>query len=134
MLYERFIEVGRVCYVRLGEYAGKTCVVVDLVDQKHLLVDGPTTGVPRCVMRLNQVAITDLKITIPRGCKSKKVRCELTKEDISTKFLSTGLSLKAEAQKSKSALGDFDRFKIRVSKTAHNRKVRTTVRKLKKSL
>ena len=133
MLYQRFIEVGRVCYIRIGDHTGKICTVVDLVDQKHLLVDGPTSGVPRCVLRLNQVSLTDLKIDIPRGCKSKKVRSELTKEDINAKFLTTSLSKKAEGKKSKALLGDFGRFKSRVSKTSLNRKIRTLSRKLKKS-
>lgn len=133
MLYQRFIEVGRVCYIRIGDNCGKICTVVDLVDQKHLLVDGPTSGVPRCVVRLNQLALTDLKINIPRGCKSKKVRIELTKEDINTKFLATSLSKKAEAKKTKAGLGDFERFKLRVSKTAVNRKIRSLSRQLKKS-
>ena len=133
MLYQRYIEIGRVCYIRLGDHAGKTCVVVDMVDQKHLLVDGPETGVPRCVLRLNQVAITDLKITIPRGCKTKKVRVELTKAEIPAKFAKTSLAKKAAAKVAKSNLGDFERFQVRVAKTLRNRKIRTTVRKMKKS-
>ncbi|XP_063691559.1 large ribosomal subunit protein eL14-like [Bolinopsis microptera] len=133
MLYQRKIEIGRVCYVRLGENAGKTGVVVDLVDQKHLLIDGPDSGLARSVFRLNQIAITDLKVKIPRGCKTKVVRAALAKDDIPAKFLKSGLSKKSEAQQAKAALGDFARFKLRVSKTAHNRKIRSTVRKLKKS-
>ena len=133
MLYQRNIEIGRLCYIRLGDDAGKTCVVVDLVDQKRLLVDGPHCGLPRQVMRLKNLAITDLKVKIPRGCKTKIVRAALTKDDISTKFLQTSLSKKAEAKKEKAALGDFERFKLRVSKTAHNRKIRSAVRRLKKS-
>jgi large subunit ribosomal protein L14e len=133
MLYARKIEVGRLVYVRLGEHAGKTCVIVDLVDQKHLLVDGPHNGLTRQVIRLNQVAITDLKINIPRGCKTKIVREALEKDDTPTKFLSSGLHKKAAAKAAKAGLGDFDRFKTRVAKTAHNRKIRSAVRKLKKS-
>ena len=133
MLYQRYIEVGRVCYIRLGDFAGKICVVVDLVDQKHLLVDGPSTGVPRTVLRLNQVSITDLKISIPRGCRSRKVRTEFEKDDVSTKFQSTGLYKKAAAKQLKANLDDFSRFKACVAKVARNRKIRSTVRKLKKS-
>merc|ERR1711977_184035 len=132
MLYERYIEIGRVCYVRLGEHAGKTCVIVDLVDQKHLLVDGPTSGVPRCVLRMNQVAITNLKVKIGRSSKTKKVRTELEKEDIAAKFAKTGLYKKAEAKKLKASLSDFERFKSRVAKTQKNRKIRSMVRQLKK--
>ena len=133
MLYQRHIEIGRLCYIRLGDNAGKTCVIVDLVDQKRLLVDGPHCGLARQVIRLKNLAITDLKVKIARGCKTNVVRAALTKEDIANKFLQTSLSKKAEAKKAKAALGDFDRFKLRVAKTAHNRKIRSAVRKLKKS-
>merc|ERR1712218_79774 len=127
----RYIDIGRVCYVRLGEHAGKTCVVVDLVDQKHLLVDGPTSGVPRCVVRLNQVSLTDLKVNVARGSRTKKVRAELEKDDIATKFSKTGLFKKAEAKKVKAGLTDFERSKSRVAKTQKNRKIRSMVRQLK---
>ena len=133
MLYKKFIEVGRVCYMRMGDHTGKSCVVVDLVDQKHLLVDGPHCGMQRCVVRLNQLTITDLKIKIPRGCGTKVVRAALTKDDIATKVANCNLAKRAEGKAAKAALGDFSRFKLRVAKTAHNRKIRSTVRKLKRS-
>lgn len=133
MLYKRYIEIGRVCYIRLGENAGKTCVVVDLVDQKHLLVDGPHNGLSRSTIRLNQVAITDLKINIPRGCKTAKVNKELVKAEMVSKISNLNLHKKAESKIAKAGLGDFARFQARVAKTAHNRKIRSAVRKLKKS-
>ena len=132
-MYQRMIEIGRVVYVRLGEHAGKICVVLDLVDQKHLLVDGPTSGVPRCVIRLNQVALTDFKIAVPRSSRSKTVRVELEKEDIMTKFMKTQLYIKAEAKIARRGLSDFDRFKTNVAKISRNRSLRSTVKKLKKA-
>eukprot|EP00116_Pleurobrachia_bachei_P013971 sb/3474233/ len=132
MLYKRYIEIGRVCFIRLGDDIGKSAVVVDLVDQKHLMVDGPG-GLGRKVVRLNQVALTDIKINIPRGCKTKTVRTAMAKEGVEAKLAATSLVKKFAAKNAKAQLGDFARFKNRVAKTASNRKIRSTVRKLKKS-
>merc|ERR1711935_233078 len=133
MLYERMIEIGRVVYIRLGDHAGKICVVLDLVDQKHLLVDGPTSGVPRTVLRLNQVALTDFKIAVPRSCRSKTVRVALEKDDITAKFMKTQLYIKAQAKIDRRGLSDFDRFKTNVAKISKNRSIRSTMKKLKKA-
>ena len=47
MAQARFVEIGRVAYVNFGPEQGKLCVVVDVVDSKRALVDGPSTGVHR---------------------------------------------------------------------------------------
>jgi|SRR3989344_2284117 len=36
------IEVGRLCLKLAGRDAGKTCVVVEVLDDRHVLVDGET--------------------------------------------------------------------------------------------
>ena len=36
------IEIGRLCVKLYGRDAGKECVVVDLIDKNHVLIDGNT--------------------------------------------------------------------------------------------
>jgi large subunit ribosomal protein L14e len=46
-LFRNFVEIGRVVYINYGPYQGHVAVVVDVINGTRLLVDGPTTGVPR---------------------------------------------------------------------------------------
>lgn len=45
MQFKRFIEIGRVAYVAYGPSKGKLVVIIDVIDQNRVLVDGPCTAV-----------------------------------------------------------------------------------------
>merc|ERR1712151_1267000 len=62
MSQEMLMQVGRVVYINYGPCKGKIAVVVDIVDENRILVDGPTTGVDRQVMPSKRIALTKLRI------------------------------------------------------------------------
>merc|ERR1712151_1457728 len=62
MSQEMLMQVGRVVYINYGPCRGKIAVVVDIVDENRILVDGPTTGVDRQVMPSKRIALTKLRI------------------------------------------------------------------------
>ena len=39
MVFQRFVEVGRVAYVSFGPHAGKLVAIVDVIDHNWSLVD-----------------------------------------------------------------------------------------------
>lgn len=41
------LELGRVVYINYGPYAEKIAVVVDIVNDKRCIVNGPNLDVPR---------------------------------------------------------------------------------------
>ena len=47
MVFHKFIEIGRVVCLNYGRDSGKTAVVLDILDENRILIEGPTTGVPR---------------------------------------------------------------------------------------
>merc|ERR1712212_933442 len=63
MVYEKFIEVGAVVYITLGHHKGKIAAIANVIDQNRVLVDGPCSGVPRCVVNLKQMQLTKFKLT-----------------------------------------------------------------------
>jgi hypothetical protein len=76
MPFKRFVEVGRVCLVTYGPLEGKLCVVVNMIDQSHVLVDGTCAGdagTPRMGMSLKRVMLTDLKVPIKLNASAKCV-------------------------------------------------------------
>jgi len=60
-----------VCLVNFGPLVGKLVVIVNVVDGKRVLVDGPSTvnGVPRQIMPLARLSLTIIKIDIEPGSR-----------------------------------------------------------------
>ena len=74
MGFTRFVEVGRVALINYGPDAGKLCTIVDIVDQKKVLIDGPQqeTGVHRQTMLLKRLSLTDIVVTgLGKGMRQK---------------------------------------------------------------
>ncbi len=69
------IEVGRVCVKLRGREAGKKCIVVDIIDDKFVLVTGPKvlTGVKRRRVNVNHIEPTDKRINIEKGASDDEV-------------------------------------------------------------
>jgi large subunit ribosomal protein L14e len=56
------MDVGRVCVKIAGRDAGKQCVIVDVVDERHVLIDGLTRRRKCNLMHLEPLAVVvDLK-------------------------------------------------------------------------
>ena len=64
------VSLGRVVYINFGEHSGKLAVVVDIINGKRVIVDGPTSDVPRHVISNLRFALT--RFRIPNVAKSEK--------------------------------------------------------------
>ncbi|GMC34463.1 unnamed protein product [Saccharomyces cerevisiae] len=69
----RLVEVGRVVLIKNGQSAGKLAAIVEIIDQKKVLIDGPKAGVPRQAINLGQVVLTPLTFALPRGARTATV-------------------------------------------------------------
>ncbi len=69
------IEVGRICVKIAGREAGRKCVIVDLIDDKFVLVTGPKslTGVKRRRVNIKHIEPLDKRIEIERGVSDEQV-------------------------------------------------------------
>merc|ERR1712025_597409 len=79
MVYEKFIEIGAVVYITLGHHKGKIAAIANVVDQNRVLVDGPCSDVPRCVVNLKQIQITKFRINIPFGYRTGGIKKSMGK-------------------------------------------------------
>ncbi|KAM7454845.1 60S ribosomal protein L14 [Blastocystis sp. ATCC 50177/Nand II] len=116
MVFTRFVEVGRVVYVSYGADFGKLCTIVDIIDGKRVLVDGPATGVKRQQMALNHLYLTDYVIAIKRADKSDAVAEAYKAAEIDNKWNESAWAKKLAARAKKAAMCDFCRFKARYAK------------------
>merc|ERR1712166_262220 len=117
-----------------GPCAGKMCTVIDIVDQKRVVVDGPEkiTGVRRHMMPVKRLSLTDFKATIPRGAREKTLKVALTKDNIMKKWADSSWAKKLKATKTRSFMNDFDRFKLMVAKKKRSQAVKKALKPRKK--
>ncbi len=69
------IEVGRICVKIAGREAGRKCVIVDIIDDKFVLVTGPKslTGVKRRRVNIKHIEPLDKKVEIEKGASDEDV-------------------------------------------------------------
>merc|ERR1739838_487912 len=129
----RFVEPGRVALITYGPCEGKICTIIDIVDQKRVVVGGPEslTGVRRHMMPIKRLSLTDLKATIPRGAREKTLKLALEKDDVMNKWAATSWSKKLKAKEARANMTDFDHFKLMVAKKKRAGVVKTALKKKK---
>ncbi|KAJ3415855.1 60S ribosomal protein L14 [Chytridiales sp. JEL 0842] len=132
-VFTRFVEVGRVVLVNYGPSAGKLAVIVDIVDHSRVLVDGPTTDVPRQVLSFKRLSLTDIVAKIPRTAGSPAVKKALEKQDILAAWNKTAWAKKLASREARAKMTDFDRFKLMVAKKQRRAIVGKEFAKLRKA-
>ena len=83
---------------------------------KQALVDCPNTDVPRHALNYKWMSLTDLKVKLPRGARSKHVRKAFEDEQVETKWSKTAWAKRIAQFKRRAELTDFDRFKVKLLK------------------
>ncbi len=76
------IHVGRVCIKIAGRDAGRRCVVVDVLDNTFVLIDGETRRRKCNILHLEPL---DLIVDIEKGASHESVAEALKKEGISAR-------------------------------------------------
>ncbi|KAJ3333317.1 60S ribosomal protein L14 [Blyttiomyces sp. JEL0837] len=132
IVFTKFVEVGRVVLVNYGPFAGKLAVIVDIVDHSRVLVDGPTTGVPRQVLSFKRLSLTDIVVKVPRTAGTVSVKKALEKQDLLGLWNKTAWAKKLAARDARSKLTDFDRFKLMVARKQKRAIVGKAFAKLRK--
>ncbi len=63
MLYKLFVEIGRVVLISEGRDTGKIAVIVNVIDQNRVLIDGGSlTGVERKAWHIKQLRLLDFVV------------------------------------------------------------------------
>ncbi|CAI4045023.1 hypothetical protein SKDZ_08G0400 [Saccharomyces kudriavzevii ZP591] len=110
----RLVEVGRVVLIKNGQSAGKLAAIVEIIDQKKVLIDGPKAGVPRQAINLGQVVLTPLTFTLPRGARTATVSKKWAAAGVCEKWATSSWAKKIAQRERRAALTDFERFQVMV--------------------
>jgi len=132
---ETLLSIGRVVYVNYGPVSGKIAVVVDIVNENRVVIDGPGLGVERQVvstkrLELTKFHISEYKMTDRRGDLQKKIESF----DLLNRYRSVGMGKRLANQQRRRELTDFERFKVLVLRRKLSRAVRTNINKNRKKL
>ncbi|MEE9594990.1 MAG: 50S ribosomal protein L14e [Candidatus Hydrothermarchaeales archaeon] len=66
------MEIGRVCVKTAGRETGRTCVVVDNIDENFVLIEAPRVKRRRC--NVDHLQPTEDIVKIKKGAKIKEVQ------------------------------------------------------------
>ena len=107
-----FVQTGRVAVVNFGKYAGKYVTILDVLDASRVLVDGPTSKVPRQIMPIKHLGLTNIKFFVPRTAKSHALKKALITQGVVTKAKKNAWVAKAKQENIRANLTDFQRFQV----------------------
>ncbi|KAK2464079.1 hypothetical protein APHAL10511_003909 [Amanita phalloides] len=128
--FKRFVEVGRVVFLKSGPSAGKIAVISEIIDHNRALIDGPSTGVPRQSFPYKHLVLTPLKLTsLPRGAGSGVIKKLLEKEAVVEKWEKSNWTQRRLALERRRALSDFGRFQVMLAKKQRRDVVRKKLHK-----
>jgi len=119
-----------VVLLKAGPYAGKTAAVVEIIDHKRALIDGPTTGVPRQSYPYKHLVLTTFVVKdLPRASGTATVKKYIEKFEADTKWEGTSWAKKRALVERRKKLSDFEKFNVMLGKRQRRDKVRKSVRK-----
>ena len=134
MVFDKFVEIGRIVLITRGPYTGKLAAIVDVIDQNRILIDGATLGVPRMPFRLKNIKLTGMKVKFPHSAGQKVVKRVLDVGGIGDKWKSTSWAKKLAQRKVRKNLNDFDRFKLKKLKQKKSRMLNISSAKVRREL
>ena len=112
MTFTKFVEIGRVARINFGPLEGKLAVIVDIISENRVLVDGQ--NIKRQVIPTRRLRLTGHVLKIGRGARTGSVRQTIEKEGLQAKWESSALGKKIQAQQRRANLNDFERFRATI--------------------
>ncbi|KAF8491646.1 60S ribosomal protein L14 [Gautieria morchelliformis] len=132
--FTRFVEVGRVVLLKSGPCEGKVAVIVEIIDHRRAVIDGPTTGVPRQSFPYRHLTLTPFSVkTLPRGSRTGIVRKYVEKEGVIEKWNKSAWAQKLETTHRRRNINDFGRFSVQLMKKNRRDRVRRALAKQAKA-
>ena len=131
MPFKHFVEIGRSVYVNYGKDQGKLAVILDILNENRVLIEGPESNVERQVIPIRRLTLTRFRVPVLKNQRSGFVRKAIQKFKLQEKWGQTGAAKKLVAKAKRASLGDFDRFKVMLLKKRLNKTVVAKANKLR---
>ncbi|VEL11799.1 unnamed protein product [Protopolystoma xenopodis] len=119
--YKRFVQVGRVVYIAYGVHAKRIAIIVEIIDQNRVLIDGPCSNVPRRPINVKKLHMTKILCKLPHGCGTATVRKIWAKNKVDERWQRTVWARKLAKKALRAGLNDFERFIVMLARQKKNR-------------
>ncbi|CAJ2503842.1 Uu.00g112360.m01.CDS01 [Anthostomella pinea] len=135
----RKVEVGRIVLLQgTSQYAGRLAAIVEIIDHKRALVDGPASdpklAVPRQAISFSDCLLADMKIEkLPRAVRTGTLKALWEKAGIDEKWKESNWAKRKLQGERRKALTDFERFKVMRLKKQRRFEERKALAKVKAS-
>ncbi|EAS05411.3 60S ribosomal protein L14 (macronuclear) [Tetrahymena thermophila SB210] len=114
-VFNKFVQVGRVVYINYGADKGKLAVIVNIINQNRILIDGE--HIVRQVIPIRRVHLTKFQIdNVELNQRTVLLKKKIAKFDLTKKYAETSFAKKQAIKTKRANLGDFDRFRVMVLK------------------
>lgn len=124
----RLVEVGRVVLVTKGKSAGKLAAIIEIIDHKRALIDGPE--VPRQGVTLAHVTLTPHVVeNLPRGAGHAALLKKWEASGVEKKWSESSWAKNLARRERRAQLTDFERFQVAVLRKKRAINVRKAVAK-----
>ncbi|KAF4595208.1 ribosomal protein L14 [Ophiocordyceps camponoti-floridani] len=135
----RLVEVGRVVFITGDHpYSGGIGAIVEIVDHKRVLIDGPSPdselAIPRQCVPLSKCLLSQFVVDgLLRGSRHGTLKKLWEKCEIDNKWKQSNWAKKRDQMKRRKNLTDFDRFKVMRLKKQRRFEERKALAKIKAS-
>jgi len=111
------LEIGRLVYITFGPSIGKIGFVLDIVDEKRILIDGPCG---RQIINIKRIMLTTIKKNINPKINSREIHKIIKQNDILKSWYKNKGKIIMKRNYVKN-LTDYDRFKYMIGKKHYAR-------------
>ena len=129
MPYTQFVEFGRVALVTFGPLVDKPVVIVDIIDDKRVMIDVIESTEPRQVIPVKRLRLTDIVVKIERAAAPDVVASAVKAEGALSKWSNTKWAKRIAARQARLNLNDFQRFKYAKLSAQRNQLVKEALAK-----
>ncbi|KAL1311339.1 hypothetical protein AAFC00_001515 [Neodothiora populina] len=128
----RNVEVGRVVLFSTGPFTGRLAAIVEIIDHKRVLIEGPSSKpeavVPRHAISLSHVSLTPVVIEkLPRASGHGALKAAWEKAGVEKSWENSAWAQNRERSSKRKQLSDFERFKVMRLRKQARFEVRKTV-------
>merc|ERR1711973_35290 len=116
MQEKKLVELGRVVHVTTGPSAGEIGAIVDIIDAKRMLVDGPR--MPRREIKLKDMFLTRIMLKYNDVPSQKALLAMWEKNLVDARYQRTEHAKRLEKKAKRAACTDFEYFKVRCAARA----------------
>merc|ERR1711899_136886 len=113
MVFTKFVEIGRIVYIKDSNQIAAVC---DVVDQKHIIIDAP--NVNRQKINLNRIELTKFKLEFLYGARTRTVNKAWAAADIDSQWAGSTWAKNIARKALRASASDFQRFKVMKLKQA----------------